>query len=59
MSLPISPMEFLETVAGDRCPCGHSKTEHDPPDPDFKVGDLVETMGVCRVPRCNCKGVLE
>lgn len=43
----------LEIAAGRRCPCGHTPTEHRPPDlPDSKPGD----MGPCS--RCPCKGLV-
>lgn len=50
--------EILETIAGVRCPCGHLvEDEHEPPDPDFDVGDLREVCGACH--ECGCKGIVE
>lgn len=48
--------EFLEAVAGERCPCGHSKDEHEPPYPELILGGR-ETLGACT--RCDCRGVIE
>lgn len=44
----------LETLAGERCPCGHLAQRHRAPDADFRVGDLHEVRGACR--DCDCRG---
>lgn len=44
--------KILETIASERCPCGHLKQRH------RKPGDLPgEVMGACR--DCDCKGLLD
>jgi hypothetical protein len=48
--------KLLETLGGARCPCGHLDQRHRRPDPEFRVGDLVEVRGGCR--DCSCRGEL-
>lgn len=49
-----SVKRFLETVAGERCPCGHLHRRHRKPDPSFRVEALVEVRGACW--DCECRG---
>lgn len=51
----ISSRELLETIAGERCPCGHAKDDHAPPGPP--IGNFTEVMGACS--NCDCKGLLQ
>jgi hypothetical protein len=48
---------FLEIVAGEVCLCGHPHDHHEPPNPNFKVGDFREVRGACR--DCECRGEVE
>jgi hypothetical protein len=44
---------LLETLANERCPCGHLAQRHRKP-----TGELHgEVMGACR--DCDCKGLLD
>lgn len=45
-----SASEFLELAAGERCPCGHTRGQH-----DRRPGD---DMGPCHVHGCVCKGLI-
>lgn len=47
--------EFLLLVAGELCPCGHMKSDHDEPSGDL----LGEVFGACRVEGCGCEGVID
>lgn len=46
--------KFLETIAHERCPCGHLKQRHRQPQPDDIEGTV---MGPCR--DCDCKGLID
>lgn len=48
------PAKVVETLAGIRCPCGHLDDRHRRPDPNWRVGQLVEIRGACR--DCGCRG---
>lgn len=45
--------KFLETVVGERCPCGHLRQRH------RKSGNEIpgEVMGACR--DCGCRGLID
>lgn len=45
----IDARTFLEMVSGTRCPCGHSKEEH-----DTRPG---EDFGPCY--KCECQGLIQ
>lgn len=51
--MPTDARKFLETVAGERCPCGHLGTEHE------TVRLPGEKMGPCRYVGCECKGLID
>lgn len=44
--------EMLETIAGERCPCGHLGSEHKEPTGAFEG----EKWGDCR--ECDCRGLI-
>lgn len=48
-----SSEEFLEVVAGVRCPCGHHKDNHSEPNPEVEL----ETLGPCML--CECQGLID
>lgn len=56
MTEALNASEFLELVAGERCPCGHVAGEHAAPNPE-PIGTFIETMGACEL--CPCRGVVE
>lgn len=45
--------KILETIAHERCPCGHLKQRHRQPGDDLPG----EVMGACR--DCDCKGLID
>lgn len=53
--------EFLETLAGERCPCGHLKDQHEVARGRRKPlpGGFIEKMGSCREDGCDCRGLIE
>jgi hypothetical protein len=54
MSAVRSPAEkVLETVAHERCPCGHLRQRHRTPTSDIEG----EVMGACR--DCSCRGLID
>lgn len=53
-------MEILETIAGERCPCGHLTENHAEPEPTGVEGFIAKT-GACKIcpPHDPCNGLIE
>lgn len=48
----------LETIAGERCPCGHLVDDHRPSRSNGGLpAGLTLVVGACRV--CECRGLIE
>lgn len=52
----LSPEQFAQMLAGERCGCGHHVRSHLPA--PYESPDDVKT-GACKVKKCDCKGLID
>lgn len=56
MTHELTPEQYAQMVAGERCGCGHHVRSHLPAPYESPEGTKT---GACKVKKCDCKGLID